>query len=157
MWKKRKSVRRRSIYRKYVSWSRLQKCGTKFKWGRSLKHWPRGSPGQWVPETEYLRASAIFVSGTSGITPILNYRSVSPIPLCLDKQDFINLIVAYPLTLCNYPLYLLPNKSWLKTHSLAFVIFASSMSLHSFIKVCRIDIFIGPTIFSSDLDTSKYF
>ena len=31
------------------------------------------------PETEYLRASAIFVSGTSDIPPNLNYRSVSPI------------------------------------------------------------------------------
>ena len=82
-WKceKRKSVRRRSIYRKYVSWSRLQKRGTKLKCGRSFEHWPRGSPGQWVPETEGLCASAIFVSGTSGITSILNYRSVSPIDL----------------------------------------------------------------------------
>ena len=39
----------------------------------------RGSPGQWFPETEYLRASAIFIVGTSGILPNLNYRSVSPI------------------------------------------------------------------------------
>ena len=77
--KKRKSVGRRSIHRKYVSWSRLQKRGTKFKWGRSFKHWPRGSPGRLVPETECLLASAIFVSGTSGITLILNYSSVSPI------------------------------------------------------------------------------
>ena len=38
-----------------------------------------GSPGQWFPETEYLRTSAIFVVGTSGIPPNLNYRSVSPI------------------------------------------------------------------------------
>ena len=79
MWNKRKSVWRRTIYRKYVSWGRLQKRGTKFKRGQSFKHWPRGSPGQWFPETECLRASAIFVSGTSGITPILNYRSVNPI------------------------------------------------------------------------------
>ena len=77
--KKRKSVWRRSIYRKYVSWSWLQKRGTKFKWRRGFKHWSRDSPGQWFPETEYLRASAIFVSGTSGIPPILNHRSVSPI------------------------------------------------------------------------------
>ena len=76
--KKRKSVWRRSIYRKYVSWSRLQKRGTKFKGGRSFKHWPRGSPVQWFPETEYLRASAVFVTETSGIPPNLNYRSVSP-------------------------------------------------------------------------------
>ena len=39
----------------------------------------RGSPGQWFPETEYLRTSAIFVVETSGIPPNLNYRSVSPI------------------------------------------------------------------------------
>ena len=78
---KRKSVRRWSIYRNYVSWSRLQKRGMKLKCGRSFKQWPRGSPGQWVPETECLRASAIFVSGTSGITSILNYRSVSPIDI----------------------------------------------------------------------------
>ena len=77
--KKRKSVWRRSIYRKYVSGSRLQKCGTKFKWGRRCKHWSCGSPGQRSLEIEYLRASAIFVSGTSGMPPILNHRSVSPI------------------------------------------------------------------------------
>ena len=77
--KKRKSVWRRSIYTKYVSWSRLQKRGTKFKWGRSFKYWPRGSPCQWFPETDCLCGSAIFISGTSGIPPILNYRSVSPI------------------------------------------------------------------------------
>ena len=88
--KKRKSVKRRSIYRKYVSWSRLQKRGTKFKWGRSFKHWPRGSPGQWFSETEYLRASTFFVSGTSGITSILNYRSVSPIDFNIwVLHDFI--------------------------------------------------------------------
>ena len=39
----------------------------------------RGSPGQWFPETEYLLASAIFVVGTSGILPNLNYKSVIPI------------------------------------------------------------------------------
>ena len=78
--KKRKSVWRRSIYRKYVSWNRLQKnAGRNSNEGRSFKHWSRGSPGRWFSETEYLRASAIFVSGTSGIPPILNYRSVSPI------------------------------------------------------------------------------
>ena len=37
------------------------------------------SPGQWFPDTEYLRVSAIFVVGTSGIPPNLNYKSVSPI------------------------------------------------------------------------------
>ena len=77
--KKRESVWRRSIYRKYVSWNRLQRRGTKFKWGRSFKQWSRGSPGQWFPETDCLCASAIFVSGTGGIPPILNYTSVSPI------------------------------------------------------------------------------
>ena len=77
--KKRKSVGRQSIYRKYVLWSRLQKRGMKLQCGRSFKHWLRGSPGQWVPETECLRVSSIFVSGTSSITYILNYRSVSPI------------------------------------------------------------------------------
>ena len=56
-----------------------KKRGTKSKWGRSFKHWSRGSPGQWFPETEYLCTSAIFVSGTSGIPPNLNYWSVSPI------------------------------------------------------------------------------
>ena len=77
--KKRKGVWKRSIYRKYVSWNRLQKREMKFKCGRSFKQWSRGSPGQWLPETEYLLASAIFVIGTSGIPPNLNYRSVSPI------------------------------------------------------------------------------
>ena len=61
-----------------MSWSWLEKRGTKFKW-RSFKHWSRGSPGQWFPETKYLRVSAIFVSVTSGISPNLNYRSASPI------------------------------------------------------------------------------
>ena len=74
-----KCKKRKSVYRKYVSWSRLQKRGTKLKCRRSFEHWPHGSPGQWVPETECLRVSAIFVSGTSDITSILNYRSVSPI------------------------------------------------------------------------------
>ena len=77
--KKRKSVGRRSIYRKYVSWSRLQKREMKLKCGRIFKHWPRSSSGQWVLETECLLASAIFSPGTSGITSILNHRSVSPI------------------------------------------------------------------------------
>ena len=83
MWK---NDWRRSIYRKYVSCNRLQKCGTKFWWGRSFKHWSRSSPGQWFTETEYLRASAIFVSGTSGIPPNLNYRSVSPILCHLEEM-----------------------------------------------------------------------
>ena len=77
--KKRRSVWRRNIYRKYVSWKWLPKRGTKCRWGRSFKQWSSGSPGQWFPETEYLLASAIFVVGTSGIPTYLNYRSVNPI------------------------------------------------------------------------------
>ena len=65
-----------------------KKRGTKFKWGRSFKHWSRGFPGQWFTETGYLRTSAIFVSGTSGIPPILNYRSVCPI-YSLFHRNFI--------------------------------------------------------------------
>ena len=65
----KKSVWRRRIYRKYVSWNRLQKKQDEIYadivLSRSL-----GSPGQWFPETDYLCASAIFVMGT------LNYRSV---------------------------------------------------------------------------------
>ena len=79
MWKRKKSVWRRSIYRKYMSWNRLQKRGTKFKWGRSFKHWSRGSQGQWFLETDCLCASAISVSGASGIPSNLDYWSVSPI------------------------------------------------------------------------------
>ena len=91
MWKRGRVFEDESIYRKYVSWSRPQKRGTKFKWGRSFKRWPRGSPGKWFPETEYLLAFAIFVSGICGITPILNYRSMSSInpillPPAMSKQ-----------------------------------------------------------------------
>ena len=57
------------IYKKFLSWNRLQKRGTKLKCGICFEHWPRGFPGQWATETEYLRASAIFVSGTSGKHP----------------------------------------------------------------------------------------
>ena len=64
-----------------------RKRRTKFKWGRSFKHWSRGSSGHWFPETEYLCASAIFVSETSGIPPILNYRSVSPIKQTIRIQQ----------------------------------------------------------------------
>ena len=53
-------------------------AGRNWSGGRSFEYWLRDSPGQWVPETDCLRGSAIFVSGTSGITSILNYRSVSP-------------------------------------------------------------------------------
>ena len=54
-------------------------AGRNWSGGRSFRHEPRGSPGQWIPETDCSRASAIFVSGRSGITVILRYRSVSPI------------------------------------------------------------------------------
>ena len=73
--KKRKSVWRRRIYRKYVSWNRLQKTQDEIYADVVLSR-SRGSPGQWFPETEYLCASTIFVVGTSGIPPKLNYRSV---------------------------------------------------------------------------------
>ena len=73
--KKRKSVWRRRIYRKYVSWNRLQKTQDEIYADVDLSR-SRGSPGQWFPETDYLCASAIFVVGTSGIPPKLNYRSV---------------------------------------------------------------------------------
>ena len=73
--KKRKGVGRRCIYRKYVSWNRLQKTQEEIYADVVLSR-SRGSPGQWFPETEYLCASAIFVVGTSDIPPKLNYRSV---------------------------------------------------------------------------------
>ena len=59
-------------------WVGSKNAGRNCSGGRSFEHWPRGSPGQWVPETDCFRASAIFVSVTSGITPILNNWSVSP-------------------------------------------------------------------------------
>ena len=55
-----------------------------------------GSPGQWFPETEYLCASAIFVVGTIGIPPNLNYRSVSPIistHVCYSMQNFVYIYI----------------------------------------------------------------
>ena len=80
------------IYRKFLSRRRLQKRGTKLKCGRGFEHWPRGSLGQWVPETECLRASAIFVSGTSGMTSILNYRSAGPmyIPFVFESLLYLH-------------------------------------------------------------------
>ena len=59
-----------------------EKRGTKFKRDVVLSR-SRGSPGQWFLEIEYLRASAIFVMGTSGISPNLNYRS----PINLPERD----------------------------------------------------------------------
>ena len=53
----------------------------------------RGSPGQWFPKTEYLPASAIFVVGTSGILPNLNYRSVSPIDVSDHRVKLIDVAV----------------------------------------------------------------
>ena len=48
---KRKSVWRRRIYRKYVSWNRLQKTRVEIYADVVLRR-SRGSPGQWFPETE---------------------------------------------------------------------------------------------------------
>ena len=48
----------------------------------------RCSPGQWFPETEYLRVSAIFVMGTSGIPPKLNYRSIKSYSLYTDSYTY---------------------------------------------------------------------
>ena len=73
--KRRKSVWRRRIYRKYVSWNQLQKTQDEIYADVVLRR-SRGFPGQWFLETDYLCASAIFVVGTSGIPPKLNYRSV---------------------------------------------------------------------------------
>ena len=73
--KKRKHVWRRRIYRKYVSWNRLQKMQDEIYADIILSR-SHGSAGQWFPETEYLCASTIFVVGTSGIPPNLNYRNV---------------------------------------------------------------------------------
>ena len=61
-----------------MSWNRLQKNAGRNSSVDVVFSRSRGSPGQWFPETEYLRASAIFVVGTSGIPPNLNYWSVSP-------------------------------------------------------------------------------
>ena len=84
-----------------------KKRGKKFKWGHSFKHWSRGSPRQWFPETEYLRASAIFVAGTSGIPPILNYRSVSPIHFILMNKVIICRRLEYCLDVRR-----INNNSW---------------------------------------------
>ena len=72
--KKRKSVSRRRIYRKYVSLNRLQKTQDEIYANVVLRR-SRGSPGQWFPESDYLCVAAIFVVGTSGIPPKLNYKS----------------------------------------------------------------------------------
>ena len=89
--KKRKSVWRRRIYRKYVSWNRLQKTQDEIYADVVLSR-SRCSPGQWFPETDYLCASAIFVVGTSGIPPKLNYRSVK------SYRVFIQLRVVFWLS-----------------------------------------------------------
>ena len=61
-----------------------------------------GSPGQWFPETEYLRASAIFVVGTSGIPPSLNYRSVSPITCNFRNYHYICLFLLGFFCICFF-------------------------------------------------------
>ena len=83
--KKRKTVWRRRICRKYVSWNRFQRTQDEIYADIVLRR-SRGSPSQWFPETEYLCASAIFVVGTSGIPPKLNYRSVKSYSFTLSKQ-----------------------------------------------------------------------
>ena len=47
--------------------------------GRSCEHKSGDFPDQLVPETDLFTEFVIFVSGTSGITVILTYRSVNPI------------------------------------------------------------------------------
>ena len=51
--KKRKSVLRRRIYRKYVSWRWLQTQDENLRADVVLSR-SRGSPGKWFPETEYV-------------------------------------------------------------------------------------------------------
>ena len=92
--KKRWSVWRRRIYRKYVSWNR---AGRNSKENVVLSR-SCVSPGQWFRETEYLLASAIFVVGTSGIPPNLNYRSVSPIVLLAAVISLPLLILIHSFT-----------------------------------------------------------
>ena len=46
------------------------------------------------PETEYLRASAIFVSGTSSIPPILNYRSVNPVDTMSKRNMWSHWVIS---------------------------------------------------------------
>ena len=82
MWKRERVFEDEVFIENTCLGIRSKKRGTKFIWGRSFKHWSCGSPSEPFPETEYLRASAIFVSGTSGIPPISNYWSVSPI-MCI--------------------------------------------------------------------------
>ena len=67
--KKRKNVWRR-IYRKYVSWNRLQKNAGRNSNVDVVLSRSRGSPGQWFPETEYLCASAILVWKQGAYRPI---------------------------------------------------------------------------------------
>ena len=46
--------------------------------------------GQLIPKTKKMVLDAIFVSGTSGITSILNYKSVSPIHVtAFDSEALI--------------------------------------------------------------------
>ena len=90
--------KRKSIYRKYVLESAPKNAGRNSNEDVVLSR-SRGSPGQWFPETEYLRASTIFVVGTSGIPPNLNYRSVSPISVKQGGTKYHFLSLWYDSTL----------------------------------------------------------
>ena len=95
--KKRKSVWRRRIYRKYVSWKWFQTqdeiyARTQFYAGHVVllaNGFPRLN----------MCASAIFVVGTSGILPKLNYRSVRS----YKSFSFFNqCFVIYSVEFCNF-------------------------------------------------------
>ena len=77
---KRKSVWKRRIYRKYASWKGLQTQDENLRADVVLRR-SRGSSG--FPRLN-MCASAIFVVGTSGIPPILNYRSVKSYKLWVN-------------------------------------------------------------------------
>ena len=79
MWKERGCWKMSVFIANFCHGVGSKNGGRNWSGGRSFEHWPRGSPGQRVPETDFLRASAIFVSGTRGITATLKYRRVSPI------------------------------------------------------------------------------
>ena len=106
--KKRKSAWRRCIYRKYVSWNWLQKTQDEIYADVVLSR-SHGSPGHWFPETEYLCASAIFVVGTNGIPPNLNYRSVKSYKLSSSFWVRLKLIVY-----CHNKNVLLISSFWVR-------------------------------------------
>ena len=64
--KKRKSAWRRSIYRKYLSRSSSKNAGWNSNVDVVLQHWPRGYPGQWFSETEYLTCVRHLCFGNKG-------------------------------------------------------------------------------------------